>query len=81
MLLLPQTDGKIKLVIQPRRANSLRVKVGMTGKIGVGAFTLGGVFVLIKDRLSPDFFDEVVRSVRPTLVSPSEFSWLNKLRR
>ena len=79
MLLLPQSDGKVKLIIQPRRSEHLRVEVGSAGKVGVGGFTLGGIFVLIRTELPSDFFDKVTQCVRPTIVAPNELAWTSEL--
>ena len=52
---------------------------GLTANETVGAFTLGGVFVLVRDEVPHDFFDEVEKSVRPSLVTPNELSWTSDL--
>lgn len=80
MLMLPRADGQVRLIIQPRRADKLKVEIGSAGRVGVGAFTLGGVFVLVRDQVPHDFFEKVQKSVKPTIVSPSELGWTRVLK-
>ena len=78
VLLQPGKSGS-RLLIQPRRASHLRVAFGKVGRVGVGAFTLGGVFLMSKPAVPEGFFQQVTEEVRRTTVGVDEFEWVDEL--
>lgn len=79
MLLLHPADGQARLVVIPRRADDLKPAVGSFGKVGIGAFTLGGTIVVPRDAVPASFGDDIVAAARKTVVRPAELSWLPEL--
>ncbi|MEE2903191.1 MAG: hypothetical protein VYC39_12735 [Myxococcota bacterium] len=79
MVLLQSKGALCRLLIQPRRASHLRVKFGTVGRVGVGAFTLGGIFLMSKPEVPEGFFQQVTEHVRRTTVGVSEFDWIEEL--
>jgi len=79
MVMLQSKGALSRLLIQPRRSSHLRVRFGTVGRVGVGAFTLGGVFLMSKPEVPEGFFQQITREVRRTTVSVSEFDWVEEL--
>ena len=80
MLLLHPKNGKARLVIIPRRANNLKPEVPGYGKVGFGAFSLGGTLVLPRKEVPAGFGNHLVAAAKATTVSPDELSWLKELK-
>ena len=79
MVMLQPKGASTRLLIQPRRSSHLRVEFGTVGRVGVGAFTLGGVFLMSKPEVPDGFFHQVTQEVRRTTVGVSEFEWVEEL--
>ncbi|MBN2358566.1 MAG: hypothetical protein JXR83_03875 [Deltaproteobacteria bacterium] len=79
LLLLHPADGQARLVVIPRRADELKPEVASFGKVGFGAFNLGGTVVVPRDEVPDNFGDDYLAAAARTVVRPSELSWLREL--
>ena len=79
MLLLHPKNGKARLVIIPRRADNLKPEVPGYGKVGFGAFSLGGTLVLPREQVPNGFDEHIVAAAQATTVSPKDLPWLDEL--
>jgi len=79
MLLLHPADGQVRLVVIPRRADNLKPEIGAFGKVGVGAFNLGGTVVVPRDAVPDSFGADYVAAATKSVVRPAELSWLREL--
>jgi len=81
LLLLHPRDGQARLAIIPRRADDLKPPVGDFGKVGLGAFSLGGTIVVPRDQLPETFAEDLTAAAARTVVRPHELSWLTRVTR
>jgi len=79
LLLLHPADGQTRLVVIPRRADDLKPVVNNFGKVGIGAFTLGGTIVVPAPAVPASFGDDIVAAAGKTVVRPGELGWLPAL--
>jgi hypothetical protein len=80
LLLLHPRQGEACLVVIPRRADQLKPELPSFGKVGLGAFSLGGTIVVPRDDVPAGFADEVLAAAAQTLVRPAELPWLDALQ-
>jgi hypothetical protein len=81
LLLLHPRDGQVRLAVIPRRADNLKPEVGSFGKVGLGAFSLGGTIVVPRESVPPTFGQDLCAAVDQTLVRPHQLPWLQELAR
>jgi hypothetical protein len=80
LLLLKPLDGRVRLVVIPRRADNLFPETPSGEEVQIGAMSLGGWIAVSKAALSDTCIEELKKAQRQSMVPPGELAWLQGLR-
>jgi hypothetical protein len=80
LLLLKPLDGRVRLVVVPRRAVELEPGPANDKARGIGAMAVAGWYVVEKAALAEGELDDLRQAGRAAIVPPGELGWLEALR-